>query len=95
MLLWGTVWLPCRVQSCQSWPFNWSTSCLLAETLIVSWPSISCLLWQRAQAVVQDFNSSDADREASFAIAVTVVTQAASEAQLDERVLEALQVLDR
>lgn len=44
---------------------------------------------------MQDFNSSDADREASFAIAVTVVTQAASEAQLDERVLEALQVLDR
>ncbi len=44
---------------------------------------------------MQDFNSSDADREASFAIAVTVVTQAASVAQLDERVLEALQVLDR
>ena len=44
---------------------------------------------------MQDFNSSDADREASFAVAVTVVTQAASEAQLDERVIAALQMLDR
>ena len=44
---------------------------------------------------MQDFNSSDTDREGSFAAAVTVVTQAASEAQLDERVAEALQVLDR
>ena len=44
---------------------------------------------------MQDFNSSDAYREASFAVAVTVVTQAASEAQLDERMIAALQMLDR
>ena len=61
-------------------------------------PACSIAAWLPAvvtQAAVQDFDSSDADREASFAVAVTVVTQAASEAQLDERVVAALQVLDR